>query len=187
MRLIKKLIFHFEQMISDEDKVEEVINVSAGIIYKEGDNQKPKILLIQRSVEDHYPLFYEFPRGKCDKGKNEDIHKCALREIKEETGLDVTIEKYLGKYFYYARGGKRKSICHNFLCKMKDPNQKIKLSNEHRTYKWITQVGEAALLVHPDQKRFVEMILSKDNSITSTPENDFTVNNKIEEYLKILS
>ena len=175
-----------EFTISDKKSIERVVVAACGYIYKRGENNELKVLLIQRSEKDHWKLAFETPRGKCDKGKNEDVYKCALREIKEETGLDVIIEKYLGKYFYLAEGGKRKTICYNFLCKMKDPNQKVKLSHEHKTYKWITQVGEAELLLHPDQMKFIEMILSTENPIKSRPENDFTKNNKIEEYLKII-
>lgn len=182
MRSIEQFKTHIESLIADEDKIEEVINVAAGIILKEEDGIK-KVLLIQRAADDHWPLHFEFPRGKCDKGKNEDVNLCAIREIKEETGLDVKLEKYLGKYFYYAMAGKRKTICYNFLCTMKNPNQKVKLSHEHRTYKWITQVGEAELLLYPDQRKFIEMVLSTENPIKSTPENDFTKNNKIEELI----
>jgi len=37
--------------------------VGAGIIGKVDDNNKVHILLIQRASEDHYPNFWEFPRG----------------------------------------------------------------------------------------------------------------------------
>ncbi len=181
MRAIEKLKLHLETMISDEDKVEEVMNVAAGIIVKEGDNGETMILLIQRAADDHWPLHYEFPRGKCDKGKNEDVHKCALREIKEETGLDVIIDDFLGKFVYYADQGKRKSICYNYLCRLKNKNQKVKLSKEHEGYKWIMQAGEAELLVHPDQQRYIEKVLSIENPIKTTPTNSFTSNNKLEE------
>lgn len=171
-------------MISDEDKVETVMNVAAGIIVKEGDNGEKMVLLIQRAADDHWPLHFEFPRGKCDKGKNEDVHKCAVREIKEETGLDVNVEDFLGKFIYYADEGKRKSICYNYLCTLKNKNQKVKLSHEHEGYRWITQAGEAELMTHPDQKRYIEKILSVDNPIKNTPTNDFTMNNKLEEYMR---
>ena len=192
MRSIEKLKLHIENMISDEDKVEKVVNVAGGVIMKEGDNGEPMVLLIQRSAEDHWPLHFEFPRGKCDKGKNEDVRKCALREIKEETGLDVIIETFLGKFVYYADQGRRKSICYNYLCRMKNPNQKVVFKKtpggiiEHEGYKWITQAGEAELLVHPDQKRYIEQVLSRDNPIKNTPENDFTNNAKLDEYLNRL-
>lgn len=184
MRPIEKLKLHVEAMIGDEDKVEQVVNVAAGIIVKEGDNGEKMVLLIQRAADDHWPLHFEFPRGKCDKGDGDDPRHCAVREIKEETGLDVVIDQFLGKFIYYAMAGKRKSICYNYLCSMKNKNQKIKLSNEHEAYKWITQAGEAELLVHPDQKRFIEDVLSTENPIKNTPENNFSLNNKIEEFMR---
>lgn len=168
-------------MIGDEEKVEQVVNVAAGIIVKQGENGEDMVLLIQRSSEDHWPLHFEFPRGKCDKGDKDAPSECAIREIKEETGLDVEIVEYLGRFIYYAMAGKRKSICYNYECRMKNPNQKVKLSNEHEAYKWITQVGEAELLVHPDQKKYIQQVLSRQNQIVSTPDNGFTQNNSIEE------
>jgi len=186
MRPIEKLKLYLESMIGDEDKVEQVMNVAAAVITKEDENGTPMVLLIQRAADDHWPLHFEFPRGKCDQGKNEDVHKCLHREVKEETGLDVDIEMFLGKFVYYADQGKRKSICYNYQCKLKNKNQKVKLSHEHRTYKWITQAGEAELLVHPDQKRYIEKVLSTDNPIKNTPENDFTLNNKLDEYMELI-
>ena len=185
-KCIAELKMYVEAMISDKDKVETVMNVAAGVIVKEGDNGEKLILLIQRAADDHWPLHFEFPRGKCDKGKNEDVKKCLLREVKEETGLDVIVGDFLGKFIYYADEGKRKSICYNYLCTMKDKNQKVKLSFEHETYKWIMQAGEAELMVHPDQKRYIEKVLSTENPIKNIPTNNFTVNNKVEEYLKLL-
>ena len=183
MKRIEKLKMYVEAMIGDEDKVETVMNVAAGVIVKEGDNGEKLVLLIQRAADDHWPLHFEFPRGKCDKGKNEDVKKCLLREVKEETGLDVVVEDFLGKFIYYADEGKRKSICYNYLCTMKNKNQKVKLSFEHEAYKWIMQSGEAELMVHPDQKRYIEKVLSIENSIKNRPTNNFTVNNKLDEYL----
>jgi len=186
MTTTNKLINYLESMIADEDKVEVTMTVAAGIVTKEDENGNPMVLLIQRAADDHWPLHFEFPRGKCDKPIGEKPRPCVIREIKEETGLDVIIDEFVGKFEYLADAGKRKSICYNYICKMKNPDQKVKLSHEHRTHKWITQMGEAELLVHPDQKRFIEKVLSVDNSVVSTPENDFTKNNTLDEILKLL-
>lgn len=172
--------------ISFEKNVKEFMKAAAGVIMKEGENGERLILLIQRSSDDHWPLHYEFPRGKCDKPVGEPIIKCLKREIKEETGLDVTPIRFIDKFEYLADGGKRKTICYNYLCKMKNPDDKIKLSKEHDDYKWISEVGEAELLVMPDQKDTIEKVLNPERSITDEPENTFTKNNKIEEYLNWL-
>ena len=184
MKLYKKVLI--ESLIGDEDKVEYVMNVAAGIVMKIDEDNRKQILLIQRAADDHWPNHWEFPRGKCDKPIGESLIKCCQREIKEETNLDVEVLTLIDTFEYMADQGKRKSICHNFLCRMKDPNQKIKLSKEHQYYKWISELGEAELLVMPDQKKSIEKVLNTDRPIASQPDNDFTKNNQIEEYLQWL-
>jgi len=66
---------------------------------------------------------------------------------------------------------------------MKDPDQKIKLSEEHDSYRWITKMGEVGLMIAPEQRKTLELVLSTDNSIINTPKNSFTQNNKLEEFL----
>jgi 8-oxo-dGTP pyrophosphatase MutT (NUDIX family) len=185
--IMKKLIGHIEMTIGQADKVEKTTIAAAGVIVKEGENGEKMVLLIQRSKDDHWPLHFEFPRGGCDKPVGEDPGRCAIREIKEETGLDVNIDTFLEKTIYLAEGGKRRTICYNFLCSMKDPNQKVKLSKEHQNYMWITQLGMADLMVIPDQRKILEDVLSKENPIVSQPENSFTKTNKVDEFLNILN
>ncbi len=126
-----------EAFIGAETEVEYHMNVAAGVVMRIDEDERKQILLIQRAEDDHWPLYWEFPRGKCDKPVGEDLHACAKREIKEETGLEVIPLKLIDTTVYTADEGKRKSTCHNYLCKMKNPDQKIKLSKEHTDYKWI--------------------------------------------------
>ena len=182
--VLKQLYNHIEMMIGRDDNVEVTMIVAAGVIVKEGENGERMVLLIQRAPDDHWPNHWEFPRGKCDRPIGESVDRCALREIKEEVGLDVEIVSFLDKFQYLADKGKRRSICYNFLCKMKEPSQKIKLSKEHSAYRWVTQMGEVELMVMPEQMKTLELALSKDNSIYTTPKNSFTKNNTIEEFLK---
>ena len=57
----------------------------AVIFYKS--RQNTKILLVKNSNG----RYWSFPKGHIEDGENE--HQTAIREIKEETGLDVVIEK----------------------------------------------------------------------------------------------
>lgn len=172
------------EQIYNTDKVEKKVNVAGGIIFKEQDGEKPALLLIQRAKDDHWPNFMEFPRGKCDNGPNEALIACLKREIKEETGLDIIPLKFIDKFSYTADEGKRLSTQHNYLCKMKDPKQKVKLSKEHQGFQWITTPGEAELTVLPEMKRSIikafEMV-DPDIQIVNYPENDFTPDQTIEE------
>ena len=174
----------FENMIGSEEKVEKFVKIGGAIIIKEGENREKLALLVQRAADDHWPDVWEYPRGKCN--KNENIKKCIQREVREETGLNIEPMYLIDTFEYIADQGKRKSVCYSYMCKMKDENQKIKLSKEHQDYKWIFSVGESELLLHQDQKRILIKVFNKDKQIVNYPENNQTDNNKIEEWLKIL-
>lgn len=173
----------FESISTDKD-IKVRTKAAAAVIVRNDENGTKQILLIQRSASDHWPHFWEFPRGKCDRGENEETTNCVKREVKEETGLDINILGLIDKFQYIADGGTRLTTCYNYLCKLTNSNQKIKLSSEHQDFKWISQVGEAEMLVMPEQKKTIEKVLNPDSSIVSYPDNDFTQNNKIEEYLR---
>ena len=172
------------EQIYNTDQVVEKMNVSGGIIFKEQLGEKPALLLIQRAKDDHWPNFFEFPRGKCDNGPNEGLIACLKREVKEESGLDIIPIKFIDKFSYTADEGKRLSTQHNYLCKMKDPKQKVKLSKEHQGFQWITTPGEAELTVLPEMKRSIIKafeLIDPTTQLVNYPENDFTPDITIEE------
>lgn len=152
-----------------------LVNVSGAVIIKKSPSGSNLLLLIQRAKKDNWPFVWEFPRGKCDKGDESNLKSCLKREVKEETGLDVEPIKFIDKYEYIADEGKRKSIQHNYLCKLKNENQEIKLSKEHDNYKWIQSFGEVELLVPPEMKKTIAKVFNVDSSITSPEDNKVEV------------
>ena len=66
-----------EQYIKTKFKV---IRAAGGVVDKEG-----KTLLIHRNG------LWDLPKGKME--RNEDIRSCALREVEEETGVKVAVQK----------------------------------------------------------------------------------------------
>ncbi len=171
-----------EALIGDEDKVERHVDVAAGVIVKRDDNNTQLALLIKRAADDHWPNVWEFPRGKCDKPIGESIPKCAAREIKEETGLDITVGNLIDRYEYLADHGKRKSTCHVFLCHVEDPTQEPRLSKEHQMYKWVSEAGETEIMLMPDQKRILAKVLNPERKIINYPEGRGP--KKVEEFLR---
>lgn len=91
-----------------------------------------KVLIIKRSKTHEFsPGTWEFVGGKLEFG--EDLEEGLKREILEETGLTVTIEKML-----YATSFKthhyRQVVILCYLCHTEEKN--IILSNEHEEYLW---------------------------------------------------
>lgn len=163
-----------------EDTKVKIRYSAGGLILREGDGGVEELLMIQRSKDDFYPNQWEFPRGGCDSEKEKTLRDCAIREIKEETGLDVKPLKLIDKIRYIrhtGKEGKRITICYNYKCKMLNPNQEVRLSKEHQGYKWISEVGEVELMAQPEQKKTIQKVLNDERSIVSYPVHQKTEEN----------
>jgi 8-oxo-dGTP pyrophosphatase MutT (NUDIX family) len=156
-----------EFLMGQDDNVKREVNVSGAVILKTNNEGTKSVLLIQRAHDDNWPDVWEFPRGKCDKGDKHKLLDCVKREVKEEVGLDIDTLEYIDKYEYLADGGTRKSVQFNYLCKMKDPTQKVKLSKEHQNFRWTQSVGEVELLVPPEMKKTIMKVLNIDEKLVN--------------------
>jgi mutator protein MutT len=63
-------------------------HVTAGLLWKDG-----KLLITRRPQGSHLAGFWEFPGGKQE--PNESLEKCLEREIKEELGIAVKVQRHL--------------------------------------------------------------------------------------------
>lgn len=103
-----------------------------------------KVLIIQRSSNERtFPNLWELPSGKKEEG--ESIKEAAIREVKEETGLDVEIIKPVSSFDYQIERDGKVLNCHqiNFLVRPKG-NLEVKLSPEHQAFAWINR-GELSI------------------------------------------
>ncbi|MBN1586152.1 MAG: 8-oxo-dGTP diphosphatase MutT [Candidatus Omnitrophica bacterium] len=57
-----------------------------------------RILISKRRSGDHMGDCWEFPGGKC--APNETLEACVIREIREELGVDIEIERFLLRSIY---------------------------------------------------------------------------------------
>lgn len=88
------------------------IVAAGGVVIDTKGADAPLVLLVHRPKYDDW----SFPKGKLDSG--ETIQQAALREVKEETGLDCRIIKTLSqiRYSYENRSGRNKpKVVHYFL------------------------------------------------------------------------
>lgn len=110
--------------------MKEKVIVSKGIIY----DQQRRILVVKRSEDAQIsPNIWEFPGGKCE--YLESLEECVIREIKEETSLNVIIKDVL--YTWNDKSDRcRHIIGVNFECEMVGESI-IKLTFEHSDFKWV--------------------------------------------------
>lgn len=119
----------FMSYLLEKGKEEGIIkNVVGGIVVKDN-----KFLILKRKSDDFMGGILEIPSGNMENG--EDITTSIIREVKEETHLDVTnISKFINTFDYISGSGKS-ARQYNFLVEVNDNN--IELS-EHDEYKWMS-------------------------------------------------
>lgn len=88
---------------------------------------------MRRSENESLSGKWEFGGGAVEKG--ESLKDALIREMEEETGLNVSIVREGSSYFdEYSKGGKLK--LHPFLLEV-DEEDEVELSEEHDRYKWL--------------------------------------------------
>ncbi len=100
------------------------------------------------------------PKGGARRG--ETAEETAAREVREETGVDVTVRERLGDVrYWYRRGGKRilKTV-HFFLC---DYVAGDTADHDHEVdeARWIPLEEAAVTLSFPGEREMIERALSK--------------------------
>ncbi len=103
-------------------------------------DRRGRLLLLRRPETSEYNAGrWEFPGGRIDQG--EGIHDALVREVREETGLDVQPGRLLGAGDQERREGR---VVHLVLAAAA-PEREIVLSEEHDAYRWVTPKGLAEL------------------------------------------
>ena len=121
-------------------------------------NKEGKFLFCKRADDDPSgPRFWDWPGG-C-KDFLEQVEEGLVRETKEETGLDVQVEKIL---WFNVEGSKsddnKEFVVLFFLCKA--INEEVKLSDEHTEYRWLSLEEGNKLQSFPSNHILMEMIIN---------------------------
>ena len=121
------------------------------VVYRKTPREGTKILL----VKNHNGKCWTFPKGHIE--SNESEKQTALREIKEETGLSVTIEPNFRQTSIYRPYGKIKKYVVFFLARACESSVVIQ-KNEIDYYLWVSLDDAMKLCSHDnDTKILVEV------------------------------
>ena len=104
------------------------VTVVAAIIF----NSKNQILITLRPEGFHLSGMWEFPGGKVENG--ETCEKALVREIKEETDLDINV----GNLYWEEKVDYSKKRVHLFFykCKLTEEDQPV-ICNEIDDFRWV--------------------------------------------------
>lgn len=103
-----------------------MINVTAGVIQ----DINGRILIAKRNKNKHLGGSWEFVGGKVE--NEESFEECLLREVQEELGIKIEIEKYLGSF---PHDYEEFSInLHAFLARYHEGQIFLK---DHEEFKWV--------------------------------------------------
>lgn len=125
-----KSIYNYIKENLDQDEPVKYANM---IILSPNEDE---ILILKRSNrEKPWPNQYCFPGGHIDL-KDKNPKEAAIRELKEETGIELTWhEEFKIKQYDIIKHDKNNSICYYYITTLEEkPN--IKLSKEHSEYEW---------------------------------------------------
>ncbi len=110
--------------------------ISAGVIIFYLENNEPLYLLLFRKADGKFKEHYGFVQGNIE--ANEKAEETAIREAKEEAGLDIALIldfKERINYFYRKEGKNISKQVIFFLARAK--SKEVKISQEHDAYFWL--------------------------------------------------
>ena len=126
-----------------------VLHVTAALIWEKG-----KLLISKRPEGSHLEGYWEFPGGKLEDG--ETLEKCLEREIDEELGFRVYVEKPLLSVSHEYEV--RVIMLHFFLCKAAGGRPR---PIQPQQIKWVAPAELAAYRFPPADKKMITLLTDK--------------------------
>lgn len=120
-------------------------------------NNENKVLVTKRAkCNDYMPLKWDIPGGTVEEG--ETVEEALIRELKEETKIDIKPIKLIYAYSNLSQLPTRQTIQLVYTCEFRD-GAVILNREEHEEYKWV----EYSELKHMDCIAFLRGLIENYN------------------------
>jgi len=135
-----------------QDNSNDVIQAAGGLVWRQS-ARGPEVVLVHRPRYDDW----SFPKGKMEAG--ESWTETALREVEEETGLDVELDDFAGSFSYLVRQRVKVVLFWNMQTR---PGSSFTANEEVDQLKWLL-VDQALELLNyvPEQDLLRAVVLAK--------------------------
>lgn len=121
---------------------------------------KGRALVLRQSDDPkvEYGGRYHAPGGEVEPG--ESLHAALLREVREETGLKITIGDLLtvDEWPAHIRGQDYQCFGVFYVCTLDGPAD-VTHSNEHTASAWVTAEEAAGMDILPPAKELIQLVL----------------------------
>lgn len=144
-----------ESMISPKFQTEvKVATIDAYVLRREGDDWR--VLVLRRAQGTRCPTSWEAVHGSIEPG--EAPHDAALREVREETGLEVSRLYHVGVQPFYIGAVGIVSLAVGFAAVV-ESDTRVVLADEHDAYEWLSGDEAKARFTWPRTRTMLGEIL----------------------------
>jgi 8-oxo-dGTP pyrophosphatase MutT (NUDIX family) len=127
-----------------------LVRAAGGVPIREAPEGR-RVLVVHRPRYDDW----SFPKGKCEPGESDEA--CALREVREETGLVCALERELPSTSYRDSQGRPKLVRYWAL---RVDGGELRFVHEVDDARWVTSAEAEALLTY---ERDLEVLRAVDS------------------------
>jgi 8-oxo-dGTP pyrophosphatase MutT (NUDIX family) len=133
-------------------RLSDVVLAAGGVVWRRQSNGDLEVLLVHRPKYDDWSL----PKGKLDDG--ESAEEAAVREVEEETGLQVSLGEELPSTDYHDRFGRPKHVRYWV---MDVSSGQFQPSREVDEVRWLPLVAAAEALSYARDRGVLEAFAAR--------------------------